>query len=671
MSFGRRLAEEDVAMSSRRLPLAAFGALLTLLFAVPAFAQGPDQKIDRRVRETLSAGAATQSVIITVESGYRPALRDALQRHGDRIRTEHPVLDAVAVEIHSDDIAELSRQPWIKTIASDAPVRSTTIGVDPSKTFQQINQVDVQTSRLLQTSASTLRDTLGLPHVATSGTPTGASGITVAIVDSGIAPSDDFAERIISFYDFTQGGVATAPYDDYGHGTHIAGLIASSGKLSNYAYQGIAPDVRLVGLKVLDGVGQGRTSDVIRAIEFIIANKDTLNVQIVNLSLGHPIYAPAQQDPLVQAVERATAAGLIVVASAGNFGQNPKTGQPGYTGITSPGNAPSAITVGAAMTRNTTMRDDDVIAPYSSRGPSWFDAFAKPDVVAPGHGLTSTTSVSSYLYNLLKANQVTSKTGQPLLALSGSSMATGVTSGVVALMVQAHNQSGLRSKKPLTANLAKGILQFSAIPIDGFDYLTQGAGEINAAGAIVLAGAIDTDVREGKWWLAKGVTPSSTVGGQTYSWGQNIVWNSTVFTGNVLYVNNILWGTNVLWGTAEDLNILWGTTIRASNIVWSTNVLWGTNIVWSDRLIGQLLDDGNILWGTAGAQNIVWSTLTDANVVWGTRVIGNTILWGTVTAGNVLWGTSVDLNILWGTSFAEDPNVIWGTGILTTLGSVF
>ena len=666
-------------MSCRRLSSAALGALLTVVIAVPAFAQGPDRKIDRRVRETLSTGARTQSVIITVEPGYRSTLRDVLQRHGDRIRAEHQVLDAIAVEIHTEDIAGLSAQPWIKAIASDAPVRSTTIGVDPSKTFQQINQLDLQTSTLLPTSASTLRDTLGLPHVATTGTPTGASGVGVAIVDSGIAPTDDFAGRITGFYDFTQGGVATAPYDDYGHGTHIAGLIGSSGKLSNYEYQGIAPDVRLIGFKVLNGVGLGNTSDVIKAIEYIIANKDRLNVHIVNLSLGHPIYAPAQQDPLVQAVEKASAAGLIVVASAGNVGQNPQ-GDPGYTGITSPGNAPSAITVGATMARNTTTRNDDVVAPYSSRGPTWFDAFAKPDVVAPGHNLTSETSVSSYLYKLLNAGHVTATCGQPLLALSGSSMATGVTSGVVALMVQAHNQSGLHSKKPLTANLAKGILQFSALPIAGFDDLTQGAGEINAAGAIVIAGAIDTDASGGTWWLAKGLTPSSTIGVQTYSWGQNIVWNSTKLTGDVLYVNNLMWGTNILWGTAGDPNILWGTsaTIRASNIVWSSGIVWETNLVWSDRLIGWMTEGGNILWGSAGAQNIVWSTLSKEKVVWGTRITDNTILWGTVSAGNILWGTSIaDLNILWGTSslwgtsFAGDPSVVWGTGTATTSGSVF
>src|SRR4030095_12493844 len=109
-----------------------------------------------------------------------------------------------------------------------------------------------------------------------------------------------------------------------------------------------------------------------KALEYVTANKARLGVQIVNLSLGHPIFAPASDDPLVAAVERATDAGLIVVASAGNFGINQKTGQPGYTGITSPGNAPSALTVGATDTKNTTTRADDAVAPYSSRGPSWF-----------------------------------------------------------------------------------------------------------------------------------------------------------------------------------------------------------------------------------------------------------------------------------------------------------
>ncbi len=219
--------------------------------------------------------------------------------------------------------------------------------------------------------------------------------------------------RITGFFDFTNGqnGAAVAPYDDYGHGTHVAGLVGSSGILSNYEFQGIAPSVHFVGLKVLDGTGAGSTSDVIAALQYVTANKADLNIHIVNMSLGHPIYAPAADDPLVQAVQEATAAGLIVVTSAGNIGRNEVTGLPGYAGITSPCNAPSAICVGAANTKNTVTRDDDVVAPYSSRGPSWYDGAVKPDVIAPGHKLKSDTDVTSYLYTHLLTSQAEASNG--------------------------------------------------------------------------------------------------------------------------------------------------------------------------------------------------------------------------------------------------------------------
>ncbi len=213
----------------------------------------------------------------------------------------------------------------------------------------------------------------------------------VAVIDSGIEPGLDFNERITAFYDFTYGDIrAVTPLDPYGHGTHVAGLIASE-------FVGVAPYARLVGLRVLDGNGQGTTADVVRAIEFAIANRQLLGINVLNLSLGHPIYEPAATDPLVQAVEHAVREGMVVVVSAGNFGLNKKTGLPGYAGIASPGNSPSALTAGAARTFNTTTRVDDRVAPYSSRGPSWYDGFAKPDFVAPGDNLLSVAAAGSKL----------------------------------------------------------------------------------------------------------------------------------------------------------------------------------------------------------------------------------------------------------------------------------
>ena len=230
--------------------------------------------------------------------------------------------------------------------------------------------------------------------------------------------------------------------------------------LSDQRYRGVAPKARLVVLKVLDENGQGYTSDVIDAIEFVTKYKSRLGVDIINLSLGHPILEPAATDPLVQAVEAAVRAGIVVVAAAGNVGVSPSTGEPGYAGILSPGNAPSAITVGSARTFDTNLRSDDRVADYSSRGPTWYDARAKPDLVAPGDGLVAAAAKSSTLY----VNHPTLRVDDDYLRLNGTSMATAVVSGTAALILQANHA--------LTPNAVKAILQFTALPVRD----EQGAG---------------------------------------------------------------------------------------------------------------------------------------------------------------------------------------------------
>ena len=285
--------------------------------------------------------------------------------------------------------------------------------------------------------------------------------------------------------------MATTPRDEYGHGTHVAAAIAGSGSPYGTNYQGVAPSVSFIGLKVLDANGQGYASDVIDAIEFAIANKVALDIDVINLSLGHAPYESATTDPLVRAVEQAAAAGIVVVVSAGNVGINPATGLPGYGGITSPGNARSAITVGASQTMGTVGRTDDVIGPFSSRGPTWIDRYAKPDLVAPGHKLVQTVGTGSRLntqYPTLRVGSGNS-VSQPL-SLTGTSMSAAVTSGVVARMIDAADSH------KLTPNLVKAILQFTATTLRDaqqvpYDRMTQGAGELNSNGAVTLTRAIN------------------------------------------------------------------------------------------------------------------------------------------------------------------------------------
>ena len=405
-----------------------FAALV--LSATATNAQPPQRlisKLDARLSSSIRAGHSdTRRVIIRTTSNGIPRLTDALKGNRRFVRRLHATINALTAHVPVAELEGLSRLPFVESISEDAIVKAE------------------QTS----SGGSTLRGTLGLPVQ----TP-GGYGVRVAIIDSGLEEGPEFADRIDGFYDFTNEGKSTVPSDAYGHGTHVAGLIAGNGVLSDERYRGVAPKARLMVLKVLDENGQGYTSDVIDAIEFVTKHKSRLGIDVINLSLGHPILEPAATDPLVQAVEAAVRAGIVVVAAAGNVGVSPSTGKPGYAGILSPGNAPSAITVGSARTFDTNRRSDDRVANYSSRGPTWYDARAKPDLVAPGHGLVAAAAKSSTLY----VNNPALRVDDAYLRLNGTSMATAVVSGTVALILQAN--------RALTPNAVKAILQFTALPV--------------------------------------------------------------------------------------------------------------------------------------------------------------------------------------------------------------
>jgi|SRR5215469_3920656 len=161
--------------------------------------------------------------------------------------------------------------------------------------------------------------------------------------------------------------------DQFGHGTHVAGIIAGTGMKSSgsgyiYTFKGIAEGVTLINLRVLDQNAAGTDSQVIAAIDTAIQLKSKYNIRIINLSLGRPVYESYTLDPLCQAVEQAWKAGIVVVVAAGNDGRNNSAGTRGYGTIEAPGNDPYVITVGAMNTMGTPTRSDDAIASYSSKG---------------------------------------------------------------------------------------------------------------------------------------------------------------------------------------------------------------------------------------------------------------------------------------------------------------
>lgn len=559
--------------------------------SLPLLSTSP--KVDAAVQKwTRDGGIGQLRVIASAEPGLLGLVTNLLAAKGLEPLGELVGINAVVADVDVGALSALSCSTAVSSISLDAVVRPTS---EPGAV-----------------ASYSLRTTLGLPDNAATG-----RGIGVAIVDSGIADVAELQGRIAGFYDFTNGVRAVPPSDAYGHGTHVAGLIAAAGALpGGAASRGVAPAVRLIGMKVLDPSGGGRASDVIRAVEYATVNRRALGIDVINLSLGHPVYERASRDPLVRAVEAASRAGIVVVAAAGNHGVDRQTSEVGYGGIASPGNAPSAITVGSLMTMDTIARRDDDVAPYSSRGPAWYDGHSKPDLVAPGHALVSLRALGSTLDRRYPDRRV----GADHFRLNGTSMAAAVASGAVALILEAH-----RAAHPgdplLTPNAVKALLQYSSLPArepsgKEHDALTQGAGALNAAGALAIARSIDSSRWTGHYWWTTPVISSTTIGGTPLAWSERIIWGSRIILGPSVDTNERAWARSRMWGSATS---------------WSPHAAAGADVVWDvgSQVWPGLNVRGATVSGTWDDDHIVWGTTGDDHIVWGTNDEGDHIVWGT------------------------------------------
>jgi serine protease AprX len=474
-------------------------------------------------------------------------------------------------------------------------------------------------------------------------------GLAVAIIDSGIQPNPDLPlSRIRYFKDFVTG--ATMPVDSCGHGTHVAGIVAGTGARSNGLYAGIAPDVDIVSLRVLGDDCSGNTSDVIDALEWVARHHQAYKIKVVNISLGHAVLESIVADPLVQAVERLSRKGIVVVAAAGNRGVNLATGNAGYGGVGVPCNAPSAICVGSLDTKGDIDLTNDRVADSSSRGPSRFDLLAKPDLVAPGVNIVSLAAKNSLLFKAYPNLRVPGASGRPdYFMLSGTSMASPAVAAAAALL--------LRENDALSANTVKVALQFTARIVTQTDVLTQGGGALNIPGALTLADAIDPHAPRGTNWIRRRLTAANTDAfGNSIVWGRRIIYGDRFVRPQFAELHLFRWDDDVVWAyDAVKDNIVWGDhdpSTAPSNIVWGNgdNIVWGNrdNIVWGN--------DDNIVWGNQADDNIVWGNDESDNIVWG---IDDNIVWG--NDDNIVWGNSAEDNIVWGNSRLRD---VWAANVI-------
>lgn len=288
-------------------------------------------------------------------------------------------------------------------------------------------------------------------------------GVGIAVVDTGIAPLPDFGTRLKAGVDLS--GEGNAQSDKYGHGTFVAGLIAGSGASSGGAYVGEAPGADLVPVKVAGKDGKSNVSTVIQGLQWI---KDhPTNIRVINLSLGAVPVGPTALNPLDQAVEAMTRSNFVVVTSAGNSG--PQRGT-----ITSPGDDPLVITVGALDDAHTVSTADDSVPAFSSHGPTSYDAWWKPDVLAPGKSVVSVISNRSAIWN----NNPSARIGSTNFIGSGTSFAAAITSGAAAMLV---NENPAASPSNVKAALLTTTNAGPAPPQDPFQ---QGHGVLDVARAI-------------------------------------------------------------------------------------------------------------------------------------------------------------------------------------------
>ena len=423
------------ATASASIPVAAQPAL------TPALATLAERSPAKRVE-----------VIVQLDQGVkRGQAAPMVSELGGKVTRDLHIINAVAAKLPAAGARDLASRPGVKAVSLNGAVKSKA-GETLATSFNQ----------------SVLADDVWTGH-GSADRATGA-GVGVAVVDTGIAgdlpdfrvSSSDATSRVIGSAVVNPDAVTAA--DGYGHGTHVAGIIAGNsndrplGDPLRGRYSGVAPDANLISIKASDELGNSTVLDVIYGIQFAVDHKDQFNIRVLNLSLESTVAESYKTDPLDAAVEAAWFKGIVVVAAAGNRGTGPSAVK--YA----PGNDPYVISVGAVDDQGTHWNSDDRLATWSSRGTTQ-DGFAKPDVYAPGSKIVSNLAPGSAFTTLCATCIVD---GQYIRA-GGTSMSAPMVSGTVALLLELN--------PALTPDQVKGLLMSTGRA------LSEGIDEINAAQA--------------------------------------------------------------------------------------------------------------------------------------------------------------------------------------------
>ncbi|PYQ06417.1 MAG: hypothetical protein DMF83_12355 [Acidobacteria bacterium] len=543
--------------------------LLAVAWAAPASAgggqgqQGQHGKLSKEARDQAkNKGTAKLDLIVRFRRSPGVAERSLIASFDGQVRRQHQSR-WMSVRVPGHKVRLLADNPAVEFVAIDADL---TASMDVS------------------------RATAGQPSPVMPESALKGAGVTVAVVDSGVALHPEIQTMVaavdfVGLYDplFAPGGSV----DPHGHGTHVAGIIVGNGSHSDDAkFAGIAPEASLVSLRVLDGLGRGRSSDMLAALQWVLDHKNEYGIRVLNLSLGHPVFEAPEVDPLVQAVDALWDAGVVVVCAAGNSGRD------GHGTVTSPCNSRKVITVGASNDRQTLDLTDDTVATYSSRGPTRLSLVAKPDILAPGNRIISTRSAGSHLDLLYPTNRVAGDSSQPDVfehfELSGTSMASPFVAGAAVLM--------LEQDPSLNPGTVKARLMLSARKAAVGDPFATGAGLVDIEAALLATGHVAD-------------APSPLVHteptGELSVENTAALWADPAFSLQALWSGAVLWSSTsdqaaelttyaVLWPDTDALATLWPeSTTAAEATLWPESTLWAEAVLWPD-------EDGGLLSMSVG-----------------------------------------------------------------------
>ncbi len=551
----------------------------------------------------MSSTVASQRYLVQADGAASAA--EAVRRVGGQVVADLPIIAAVGAELSDAQYAALAAEKQLrlfrdsrlelsgrwrdthKAHPSKSAEAHTTDLLAEDETAQEPTEEEFARSsesdgvlQVEEISRSMLDKTdyhhpslLGVPELHEAGI--NGEGVTVAVVDTGLWwEADTLLSKSPAF---RVGSLGLAADDDpNGHGTHVSSIIASNNVAANWVREGIAPRARIGVVRSFAYDGSSTYIDTIAALDYVVKNRKKLNVRVLNLSFSARPQSYYWDDPLNQAVMTAWKAGIVVVAAAGNDGPNPMT-----VGV--PGNVPYIITVGA-MSDNYTPADgtDDVLASFSSSGPT-HAGFVKPEVVAPGGHIQGSMPYDAWI----PSQHPDSMSGsERQFEMSGTSQATAIVSGIVALMLQ--------NDPELTPDEVKCKLMASAkaaVDPDGalaYSVFQQGAGMVDAVAAVNSTASdcanqgldIDQDLKgtahyggpanvdeEGNYYLED--ADGNRLKDEDLQWNGSYAWD-----GGYLWSDGRLWSRSDLW---------------ASGRLWSRGRMWSRSVSWDE---GQMFSSG-------------------------------------------------------------------------------